>query len=64
MRSLDSCGKGKSPKWTESHVPKAGSSIEQIGDCHIGNYMEGYLTQERILFLRQQRALVVAFLLF
>jgi hypothetical protein len=43
---------------------EAGSAIEEIQNCHIGNYMEGYLTHGNYLFmfLLQQRTLVVAFL--
>jgi hypothetical protein len=44
---------------------EAGSAIEKIQNCHIGNYMEGYLTHGNlffITFLLQQRTLVVAFL--
>ncbi len=44
---MDTCGKGKLPKCTDSHGPEAGSDAEQAQNCHIGNYMEGYLTQER-----------------
>lgn len=47
MRSIEACGKGKLPKCTDSHGPEAGSDAEQAQNCHIGNYMEGYLTQER-----------------
>jgi hypothetical protein len=28
----------------ETHFLEAGSVIEEIQNCHIGNYMEGYLT--------------------
>ncbi|QHT48431.1 hypothetical protein M662_18705 [Bacillus sp. SB49] len=48
MSSDDRCGKGKLPKLLESHLPEAGSDTEEVQDCHIGDYMEGYLTQERI----------------
>lgn len=44
---------------------EAGSAIEEIQNCHIGNYMEGYLTHRNglfILFLLQQRTLDAAFL--
>jgi len=30
--------------FNESHGLEAGSAIEKIQNCHIGNYMEGYLT--------------------
>ncbi|MBX0358203.1 hypothetical protein K2225_10900 [Halobacillus sp. Nhm2S1] len=36
------------PKRKGSHLPDAGSAAEEVQDCHIGNYMEGYLTQERL----------------
>jgi hypothetical protein len=43
---------------------EAGSAIEKIQNCHIGNYMEGYLTHGNyfLMFLLQQRTLAVAFL--
>ncbi len=47
MSSFETSRKGKLPKLKEPHVPDAGSVAEQAQDCHIGNYMEGYLTQER-----------------
>ncbi|MBB6452633.1 hypothetical protein HNQ94_001079 [Salirhabdus euzebyi] len=42
MGSKEAKGKGNLPKWKETHSPKAGSDIEEMQDCHIGNYMEGY----------------------
>ena len=51
MRSYDYCGKGDLPKRKESHVLEAGSAIEKIQDCHIGNYMEGYLTRGNIFLI-------------
>lgn len=48
MSSCDEGGKGKLPKRKGSHIPDAGSAAEQVQNCHIGNYMEGYLTQERL----------------
>ena len=34
---------------------EAGSVIEQVQNCHIGNYMEGYLTHwNKNLFLLQR----------
>ncbi|MBM7553603.1 hypothetical protein JOC33_002510 [Thalassobacillus pellis] len=66
MGSRDRCEKGYLPKRRESHVLHAGSAVEKTQDCHIGNYMEGYLTQWNGLikksFLQQQRTLVVVFL--
>jgi hypothetical protein len=31
-------------------VPEAGSAIEEIQNCHIGNYMEGYLTHRNVFY--------------
>ena len=47
MSSFEADRKGKLPKLEGTHPPLAGSAAEQVQDCHIGNYMEGYLTQER-----------------
>ncbi|NBJ68213.1 hypothetical protein D1839_01815 [Roseburia sp. 1XD42-34] len=38
----------------------AGSAIEEVQNCHIGDYMEGYLTHEANKCFKQQRYAVAA----
>jgi hypothetical protein len=37
--------------FNESHGLEAGSAIEKIQNCHIGNYMEGYLTHGNYFYV-------------